>query len=468
MEIDLFLDGYIRWEVGSPDCSVNLHEMFLHATEQGQKEVEQMICQGHWHSLPNLDLQADVSAVQLVGPQPSKEEFKDLYYQVYKLRRLPESPPWGSERMEKLATKIVSFLIDCLGQKGGRPLQGLQEPGLADIQPPRSKTPRRGRRDTSTERDLTKAREGHWKALATMAALVEEIERLSWSVTRGWPGICAHSRSQDCQRRRSQGQNRRHHRVWPEESPAPFFECSPPWWGPGSGEDEEAKPPLLDFDLEPPLELGPEVNHFLQELAGSSEEEEGNRSSPEPLVEDYERWVTWQAWVHNIPGWWLELAKIPDVDDHQELAQKVQVSFELLQQISEWHGVENYLQAPLALPCICQRDFLPQPDPKFACQDIRESQLEKVVAYAQALQFWVEKADPPTHGQPHLLAGIILELREAMECYISFPDDAIFGGVALPEETLTTELEETAPESTQPVSTSCETCRGVHYSPDIK
>ena len=89
----------------------------------------------------------------------------------------------------------------------------------------------------------------------------------------------------------------------------------------------------------------------------------------------------------------------------------------------------------------------------FACRDIRESQLENTVAYAQALQLWVEKADPPTLGQPHLLVGSILELREAMKCYISFPDDAIFGGMALPDESLTNQSETAIPKSTKPVST---------------
>ena len=46
--------------------------------------------------------------------------------------------------------------------------------GPADIQPPRSKTPRRGRRDTSAERDFAKEREDHWRALATAATLEEE------------------------------------------------------------------------------------------------------------------------------------------------------------------------------------------------------------------------------------------------------------------------------------------------------
>ena len=117
--------------------------------------------------------------------------------------------------------------------------------------------------------------------------------------------------------------------------------------------------------------------------------------------------------------------------------------------------MENYNQTPLALLCICQKVFLPQPASKFTCQDIRESQLEKMMAYAQALQFWAEKADPPTQGQPHLLTDGILELREAMECYVSFPNDAVFGSMALPEESLTTQLVKTTPKKAQPVSTDC-------------
>ena len=115
--------------------------------------------------------------------------------------------------------------------------------------------------------------------------------------------------------------------------------------------------------------------------------------------------------------------------------------------------MENYHQAPPALPCIHWKSFLPQPDPKFACQDIRELQLEKTVAYAQALQFWAEKANPPTRGQPCLLVGSVLELREEMKPYVSFPDEAIFSSVAFPEESLTTQSEEAAPKSTQPAYT---------------
>ena len=148
---------------------------------------------------------------------------------------------------------------------------------------------------------------------------------------------------------------------------APFFEYSPPWRDQGSEEEEEAKLPLLDFNLEDPPELGPEVDHFLQEMAWSLEEENRDRPSPETPLEEYEKWVTWRDQAHDRPGWWQELVKVPDVNDHNELAWKVWASFKLPQWISEQHNMRNYDQALLALPCICQKDFLPQPDPKFTC-----------------------------------------------------------------------------------------------------
>ena len=44
LDTELFLDEYPRWELGAPDQSIILHEMFLHAAKQGQKEVERFIC----------------------------------------------------------------------------------------------------------------------------------------------------------------------------------------------------------------------------------------------------------------------------------------------------------------------------------------------------------------------------------------------------------------------------------------
>ena len=140
-EVEMFLERHAGWEVGSPHCAVILHEMFQHTVEQGQKEAECMICWSHQHSLLKLDPKADISAIQLVGPQTSKERFRALYYEVYKLRRLPGSPLGEPEQIEELTAEIVSSIEDCLGWKGDEPSWRVEEPGLTDAWPLRSKTP---------------------------------------------------------------------------------------------------------------------------------------------------------------------------------------------------------------------------------------------------------------------------------------------------------------------------------------
>ena len=127
--------------------------------------------------------------------------------------------------------------------------------------------------------------------------------------------------------------------------------------------------------------------------------------------------------------------------------------FQAPQWVSELHDVENYYLAPPALPCLCKKDFLLLPSPQFPCWDIREEQLQKTVAYAQALQLWAEKSNLPTPGQLHLLVGSILELRAVMGPYISFPDDAILDSVAPPEGFWEDQLETTISGSAQPAPT---------------
>ena len=166
MDAEKILDEYPHWEAGGLQCPLILQEMLLQAAHLGRKEAECMICQGCQHGLLHLDLQADISAVQAVGPQTSKEEIRDLYYQVYKLWRLLGSPPCGLEWTEELVRDMVSSLKNHLRQKGGQPPREPEESEPADNWPLQSKTPRRRRRDTSTERDLAEMTEAHQRALA--------------------------------------------------------------------------------------------------------------------------------------------------------------------------------------------------------------------------------------------------------------------------------------------------------------
>ena len=113
MDVQLFLEGQTKWEADSPHCLMKLYEMFQHTVDQGQKEAEQTVCRGCQQEMPKLDPEADISAVQLVGPQTSKEEIQSLYLEVYKLLRLPGSPPREPELMEE----VVSSFEDHQGQK---------------------------------------------------------------------------------------------------------------------------------------------------------------------------------------------------------------------------------------------------------------------------------------------------------------------------------------------------------------
>ena len=94
-----------------------------------------MVHQGCWHGLPHLDLQADASEVQSVGPHTSREEIRDLYYQVYKLRRLHGCPSCGPEWAGELMKDVVFSLKNCLRWKEDEPPREWVRSEFADTPP---------------------------------------------------------------------------------------------------------------------------------------------------------------------------------------------------------------------------------------------------------------------------------------------------------------------------------------------
>ena len=100
MDTDLFLEIQGQWAKDSPHHLVILHEMFCHAASEGWKEVEPIVCQGCWQHMPQLNPEAGVPAIELVGPETSREELLELYLEVYKLHQLPGSP-LGNQQLQK-------------------------------------------------------------------------------------------------------------------------------------------------------------------------------------------------------------------------------------------------------------------------------------------------------------------------------------------------------------------------------
>ena len=89
LDAELFLDEYPQWDVRGLHHMFILQRMFVHTTESGWKEVERLICCSCWHDLPRLDPRTDASAIQLMEYQTSREEIRELFHQVYMLKRLP-------------------------------------------------------------------------------------------------------------------------------------------------------------------------------------------------------------------------------------------------------------------------------------------------------------------------------------------------------------------------------------------
>ena len=349
MDVKLFLEGQAKWETDSPYRLMMLHKMFQHASEQRQKEAECMVHQGCWHELPKLDPEVDISAIQLVGPQTSRKEIESLYYKVYKLWRLPGSPP----REPELMAEMVSSLEDHQGQEWWETPQMSGEPNSTDVWPPRSRTSQR--RYASRERILTEVREAHHRALVMAAALEEEIEQLSCPLVQSQVETWVQSCSRECCRPRSRGCKKRHCQVQPEDCHAFYFKYQPSWrnlepWGGAAA--------TKDLNLEELPELGPEVTCFLQGSAESLEEENVKAASPKPPIEGLQNWVTWKAQAYKIPGWWQELTMVPGVDNYEKLAHEVWASFWLPKRASKLHQVKNNHQAPPALPCLHQKKLL--------------------------------------------------------------------------------------------------------------
>ena len=79
----------------------------------------------------------------------------------------------------------MSSLKNCLRQKEAETPSGQGEPELDNTHLMQSQTPQRWGQGTLAKEELAKVREAHQRALATIIALEEKIERLSWSITRG-------------------------------------------------------------------------------------------------------------------------------------------------------------------------------------------------------------------------------------------------------------------------------------------
>ena len=306
IDVDLFLEIQNNWAEDSPHRLVILHEMFCHAASEGWKEVEWIVCWGHWQHMPQLNLEVGMPAIKLVGPETSREELLEIYLKVYKHHQLPGSPPGELAILEEVLAAVPDWL-----QRRDEAPQAWVQPSPGDSHPSRSRKPCQ-EWESSVDRSLTRMHEVHQRVLSTTATLEEEIERLTWM--RAHSRSRVRSRSQDHWRSRERGRKRGCHQV--SQSADPEMPSG----------DKESKG--RDADLGELPELAPMVASFLWGSLETSDNE-GRVTLPEPAVLDFTEWVQWKAGKCDTPSWWMELSMVPGEDNTRELTRQVRASFGL-------------------------------------------------------------------------------------------------------------------------------------------
>ena len=346
IDAELFLNEYPRWELGAPHQSVILHEMFLHAAEQGHKEAERLVCQGCWGSASEPNLEAEYSAMELVGHQTSHKEICNIYHSVYLLRRPPGLSPCDGQQRRRAICNILSSLTSQLHQhECPATIQEGQE---------------------SYEEVL---RAAHQKALETAEVLQGDLKRLNQGM-RDTPQTHSGSCSRSHTWRRGRSQSRSHGRACSQSHPRCGSQSrqprSPGW--PPSGRRVTFREP----EVEPNPDGGAE-DYLL-----------------EPPISDVETWLEWQASQLSTPTWWLELRAIPWVKDLWKIAHKIWASFSIPEVRMRATLGQGYTVPP-APRCLNRNAFLPD---DLSYQNVWQQPILLTMAYARGLQYWAEKHNP--------------------------------------------------------------------------
>ena len=122
--------------------------------------------------MPQLDPEVGIPTIQLVHPEIDREQLLELYLEVYKLHRLPSSPPGELAILEE----ILSILPHHPPEEEDIP--NSQRPlNPKSFHSPQSR-PSLQERENSIDRSLARVCEAHPRALSTEVTLEEEFERL--------------------------------------------------------------------------------------------------------------------------------------------------------------------------------------------------------------------------------------------------------------------------------------------------
>ena len=335
VDLELFLDEYPWWGLGTPHWSVVLHEKFLHAAKWGQKEAECMFHQGHWGSIYEPNPEADQSAMELVGYQTSQKEMKEIYHSVYFLRRSPGSPSCGERQKRKTIQDILSSLTDWLQRWASPTTTGGLEPQGGEWVKQDWQGPYEAAPQVACQRVLetTKALQSDLKRLDKKGRERSQAHTCSWSRSRSracprnWSRT--HSRGWSKSHTRANSQSNSLNNLW---NVCPQFPNEPlPRKRVTFNDSEDEKGPTR----------------------------EGACCLTEPSVGDLDMWLEFQVGQLGTPTWWEELGAIQGIKDQCKFAQKIRASF-YVPEVQIRASPEQGFTMPLAPWSLNRSTFLPE------------------------------------------------------------------------------------------------------------
>ena len=118
----------------------------------------------------------------------------------------------------------------------------------------------------------------------------------------------------------------------------------------------------------------------------------------------------------DMPYWWAELTTIPGVEDPKKLAWKIHASFSIPAVRSKAFPGQGYTVPPVPR-CLTWSVFLLD---DLSYQHMQQQPFFLTVAYAQGLQYWVERLTPPADPDFFPLVRSVLELKERVKEHIIF------------------------------------------------
>ena len=86
--------------------------------------------------MPQWNPEVGVPTIELVGPRTSREELLEIYMEVYKLHRLPGSPPGEPT----FAQEVLAAVPDWLQRREEAP-EAQAQPSPGDSHPSKSRRP---------------------------------------------------------------------------------------------------------------------------------------------------------------------------------------------------------------------------------------------------------------------------------------------------------------------------------------